>query len=201
MTFGVNHLGHFALVQDLLADLAHPARIVVVSSGTHDPAKFTGMPSPQYTTRRGSRAPRSRLGRRPPPVHHVQAVQRALRLRTRPPAGPGERRRHRQRLRPRPDAGFGSGPRLLADRAVGMALRVSAAARPSERQQRPGIRCAPGGAGGDPRFDGVTGAYFEGKRPIRSSADSYDREQGARPVGDERTVRDAGNLEKAESPG
>ncbi len=29
----------------------------------------------------------------------------------------------------------------------------------------------------DPRFDGVTGAYFEGKRPIRSSADSYDREK------------------------
>ena len=29
----------------------------------------------------------------------------------------------------------------------------------------------------DPRFDGVTGAYFEGKRQIRSSADSYDRDK------------------------
>ena len=29
----------------------------------------------------------------------------------------------------------------------------------------------------DPRFDGVTGAYFDGKRPIRSSADSYDRDK------------------------
>ena len=50
MTFGVNHLGHFALVQRLLDTLESPARIVVVSSGTHDPVKRTGMPSPRYTT-------------------------------------------------------------------------------------------------------------------------------------------------------
>ena len=50
MTFGVNHLGHFALVQGLLDELAHPARIVVVSSGTHDPSKHTGMPDPVYTS-------------------------------------------------------------------------------------------------------------------------------------------------------
>jgi NAD(P)-dependent dehydrogenase (short-subunit alcohol dehydrogenase family) len=49
MTFGVNHLGHFALVQGLLDVLARPARIVVVSGGTHDPGKFTGMPAPDYT--------------------------------------------------------------------------------------------------------------------------------------------------------
>ena len=50
MTFGVNHLGHFTLVQGLLDELAHPARIVVVSSGTHDPTKHTGMPDPSYTS-------------------------------------------------------------------------------------------------------------------------------------------------------
>jgi NAD(P)-dependent dehydrogenase (short-subunit alcohol dehydrogenase family) len=50
MTFGVNHLGHFALVQGVLDHLARPARIVVVSSGTHDPAKHTGMPGPHYTS-------------------------------------------------------------------------------------------------------------------------------------------------------
>src|SRR5262249_3303476 len=47
-TFGVNHLGHFALVQGLLDVLARPARIVVVSSGTHDPTKPRGMPPPRY---------------------------------------------------------------------------------------------------------------------------------------------------------
>lgn len=47
-TFGVNHLGHFLLVNLLLRDLVSPARIVFVSSGTHDPVQFTGMPKPIY---------------------------------------------------------------------------------------------------------------------------------------------------------
>jgi len=48
LTFGVNHLGHFLLVQLLLPVLQPHARIVVVSSDTHDPAKKTGMPAPRY---------------------------------------------------------------------------------------------------------------------------------------------------------
>jgi light-dependent protochlorophyllide reductase len=47
-TFGVNHLGHFLLVNLLLQHLAAPARIIVVSSDTHDPALSTGMPAPVY---------------------------------------------------------------------------------------------------------------------------------------------------------
>ncbi len=49
MTFGVNHLGHFALVDGLLEHLVAPARIVLVASGTHDPEKLTGMPHPPRT--------------------------------------------------------------------------------------------------------------------------------------------------------
>ncbi|HEX4250665.1 MAG TPA: SDR family NAD(P)-dependent oxidoreductase, partial [Pseudonocardia sp.] len=49
-TFGVNHLAHFLLVRELLPHLVAPARIVFVASGTHDPAKRTGMPAPRYTT-------------------------------------------------------------------------------------------------------------------------------------------------------
>jgi len=45
-TFAVNHLGHFLLVNLLLRRIVAPARIVVVSSGTHDPDQFTGMPKP-----------------------------------------------------------------------------------------------------------------------------------------------------------
>jgi NAD(P)-dependent dehydrogenase (short-subunit alcohol dehydrogenase family) len=46
MTFAVNHLGHFLLVNLLLERLRRraPARIVVVASGVHDPKQRTGMP-------------------------------------------------------------------------------------------------------------------------------------------------------------
>jgi light-dependent protochlorophyllide reductase len=49
-TFAVNHLGHFLLVALLLDQLTPPARVVVVSSGTHNSEQRTGMPSPRYTT-------------------------------------------------------------------------------------------------------------------------------------------------------
>jgi light-dependent protochlorophyllide reductase len=46
-TFGVNHLGHFLLTNLLLTQIREPARIVFVSSGTHDPDQWSGMPAPQ----------------------------------------------------------------------------------------------------------------------------------------------------------
>ncbi len=47
-TFGVNHLAHFLLVNLLLPQMAKDARIVFVSSDTHDPTTQTGMPAPRY---------------------------------------------------------------------------------------------------------------------------------------------------------
>ena len=47
-TFGVNHLGHFLLVNLLQPILAPPARVVVVASGTHDPAQKTRVPAPAW---------------------------------------------------------------------------------------------------------------------------------------------------------
>ncbi|MEE8558565.1 MAG: SDR family NAD(P)-dependent oxidoreductase, partial [Myxococcota bacterium] len=51
LTFGVNHLGHFLLANLLIEHLVAnaPTRILVVSSGVHDPALRTGMPNPDYT--------------------------------------------------------------------------------------------------------------------------------------------------------
>lgn len=37
LTFGVNHLGHFLLVDLLLDELVQPAKIIVVSSNLHNP--------------------------------------------------------------------------------------------------------------------------------------------------------------------
>lgn len=48
MTFGVNHLGHFLLVNLLLPQLSDRARVVFVSSDVHNPEANTGMPNPQY---------------------------------------------------------------------------------------------------------------------------------------------------------
>jgi len=50
-TFAVNHLGHFLLTHLLLERLLAnaPARVVVVSSGVHDPAMKTMMPHPAIT--------------------------------------------------------------------------------------------------------------------------------------------------------
>jgi protochlorophyllide reductase len=44
--FQVNHLAQLLLLDALLARAEPPARVVVVGSGTHDPARRTGMPAP-----------------------------------------------------------------------------------------------------------------------------------------------------------
>ena len=58
MTFGVCHLGHFALVQGLLGELVYPARIVVVSSGTQPEQAHRHAP-PTLHVRRRSAHPRT----------------------------------------------------------------------------------------------------------------------------------------------
>ncbi len=82
-TFAVNHLGHFLLVNLLLRYLSDRARIVIVSSGTHNPDQFTGMPKARLhrccfggeaCIRRGSGH------RRPARLHDFEVVQRDVRL-------------------------------------------------------------------------------------------------------------------------
>lgn len=178
MTFGVNHLGHFALVQTMLDDLARPARIVVVSSGTHDPAKFTGMPSPNYTTAERLAHPAESEptdGRRRYTTSKLCNVLFTYEL----------------------DRRLGGGADGITVNAFdpglmpgsGLARDYSPAGRWVWRYVFPVMRVLPNvnstrtsGARlarlvSDPELDAVTGGYFEGKRQIRSSADSYDSQK------------------------
>lgn len=49
-TFAISHIGHALLFNLLRSHLADTARIVIVSSGTHDPAQTTGMPAAVYNS-------------------------------------------------------------------------------------------------------------------------------------------------------
>jgi NAD(P)-dependent dehydrogenase (short-subunit alcohol dehydrogenase family) len=176
MTFGVNHLGHFALVQGLLGKLAHPARIVVVSSGTHDPSKHTGMPDPRYTAAADLAHPHAERsaddGRRRYTTSKLCNVLFTYEL----------------------DRRLGDGvtvnafdPGLMP--GSGLARDYPPVQRLAWRYLLPALRVLPGVRStrtsgrylaalvNDSRFDGVSGRYFDGLRPIKSSADSYDRDK------------------------
>jgi NAD(P)-dependent dehydrogenase (short-subunit alcohol dehydrogenase family) len=51
-TFVVNHLAHYLLLRLLLPRLANHARIVLTTSGTHDPAQRAPLPPPRHATAR-----------------------------------------------------------------------------------------------------------------------------------------------------
>lgn len=48
LTFATNHLAHYLLARLLLPKMAPGARIILTSSGTHDPAEKTGIPAPLH---------------------------------------------------------------------------------------------------------------------------------------------------------
>jgi NAD(P)-dependent dehydrogenase (short-subunit alcohol dehydrogenase family) len=182
LTFAVNHLGHFALVDALVARLSAPARIVVVSSDTHDPRRATGMPEPRYTSAAELAHPAaelasasSRAGRRCYTTSKLCNVLFAYEL----------------------DRRLGEGAKGIAVNAFnpglmpgsGLARDYGALQRVAWRFVMPALRVLPQVRGvrqsgrdlamlaGDPAYEGVTGRYFDGLKEIRSSVDSYDLEK------------------------
>lgn len=174
MTFGVNHLGHFALVQGLLDQLVRPARIVIVSSDTHDPGKHTGMPAPRYTSAAELADPgTSDDGRRRYTTSKLCNVLFAYELDRR--LEHGGRGVTVNAFNPglMPGSGLARDyPPLqrFAWRFVLPALRFLPQVRSTRSSGRDLAALV-----ADSRFDGVTGRYFDGLRPIHSSQDSYDR--------------------------
>jgi NAD(P)-dependent dehydrogenase (short-subunit alcohol dehydrogenase family) len=185
LTFGVNHLGHFALVQGLLDRLSTPARIVVVSSDTHDPRKLTGMPAPCYTSAAALAHPQPPpdgpaarpLGRRRYTTSKLCNVLFAYELDRR--LGGGARGIAVNAFNPGLMPGSGSGlardyrtPQRLAWRFLLPALRVLPQVRGVRRSGEDLAALA-----GDSEYAGISGRYFDGRRQIDSSADSYDMEK------------------------
>jgi NAD(P)-dependent dehydrogenase (short-subunit alcohol dehydrogenase family) len=175
MTFGVNHLGHFALVSGLLDTLWAPARIVVVSSGTHDPARFTGMPNPRYTSAADLAQPPGELtpeeGRRRYTTSKLCNLLFTYELDRRLDHGTQGVTVNAFDPGMMPGSGLGrdySPLQRLAWRYLLPALRFLPGINGTRTSGRNLAALA-----ADPRFDGVTGMYFEGNRPALSSADSY----------------------------
>jgi hypothetical protein len=151
---------------------------VFVASGTHDPAKTTGMPAPRYTSAADLAHPADDQpadGRRRYTTSKLCNVLFAYEL----------------------DRRLGCGAKGVTVNTFdpglmpgsGLARDYSAIGRWGWRYVLPLLRVLPNvnsarSSGArlaalvtDPRFDDVTGSYFEGKRPIPSSSDSYDREK------------------------
>jgi NAD(P)-dependent dehydrogenase (short-subunit alcohol dehydrogenase family) len=173
LTFGVNHLGHFALANGLLAQLSHPARIVVVSSDTHDPNRSKGMPKPDYTTAAVlAHPPDSMSGRQRYTTSKLCNVLFAYELDRRLDDGvtvnafnPG--------LMPGSGLARDYGRvQQLAWRFVMPALRVLPSVRSTKISGRDLAALA-----ADPAYEGISGRYYDGAKQIPSSDESYDRDK------------------------
>jgi light-dependent protochlorophyllide reductase len=189
MTFGVNHLGHFLLVNLMLAQMAPPARIVVVSSGTHDPAQTTGMPPPVYKSARllarpdedpnDPHDPEGTAGRRAYTNSKLCNVLFTYELDRRLRAEEGAGANGRSITVNAFDPGLMPGTGLARDYGglVRFAWRfVLPALRPFVRNVNSAAQSGRSLASivTEPRFERVSGKYFEGAREVPSSKDSYD---------------------------
>ena len=184
-TFGVNHLGHFLLVNLLLPGLVPPARIAVVASGTHDPAQKTGMPAPAWNDpaalAKGQLGP---LAAKDSPAKVSQRAYTTSKL-----ANLYFSHELARRLPPGVSVNAFD-PGLMP--GTGLAREAAAPLRFVWNHVLPRIipvlrrvlfanihRPAESGAAlarlvTDPALRGTSGKYFEGEREIHSSEESYD---------------------------
>jgi NAD(P)-dependent dehydrogenase (short-subunit alcohol dehydrogenase family) len=192
-TFAVNHLGHFLLVNLLLRHLVAPARIVLVSSGTHDPEQRSGMPSPRYPDARklalpetDPEAPREAPGTAGPRAYTTSKLCNVL------CTYELSRRLQAERLstKERPITANAFDPGMMP--GTGLARDYGALARFGWKFVLPVLRLLVPNVNGtrrsgralarlvtDPRLEGVSGRYFQGFRDVRSSKESYDAGKAA----------------------
>lgn len=193
-TFGVNHLGHFLLVNLLLPLLSAPARVVVVASGVHDPAQLaafpvsSGIPDPAWSSSR--QLARGELG--PAAANDGPAADRGRRYSTSKLANVYFTYALARRL-PEGITANAFDPGLMP--GTGLAREYPAPLRwvwsallpriiPIMRWAlSPNIHSSEESGAAlarlvlDPALASTTGKYFEGMKEIRSSVASYDTER------------------------
>ncbi len=178
LTFAVNHLGHFLLVNLLLSHLSPPARIVVVGSATHDPEQFTGMPKPDYRHAQNAAKPEldvdaGTAGRRAYTTSKLCNMMFAYEL--------------SRQLSVRGDNAItvnAFDPGLMP--GTGLARDYGSVQKFFWRFALPVLRLLPGvnstSRSGenlarlvlDPTLEGTSGKYFVGRKAVASSKESYD---------------------------
>jgi len=184
-TFGINHLGHFLLVSELLPVLRAPARVVVVASGVHDPAQKSGVPAPAWNNPAdlargvlGAAAASDGAmasGQRRYSTSKLANVYFTYALARRLPAGATAN-------------AFDPGlmPRTSLMREAPAPLRFIAKRIPISLLRRlfsPNVHTAEESGEAlarlvtDPGLAATTGRYFEGQHQIRSSGESYNDER------------------------
>ena len=186
--FGVNHLGHFLLVSLLRPVLRSPARVVVVASNVHDPAKKTGVPIPAWNDpaalargELGSAAVADKpfaSGQRRYATSKLANVYFTYALARRLPAGVTANAF---------DPGMVPGTGLTREAPAPMhfaATHVLPRIIPLLRRvMNPNIHTIKESGDAlarmltDPALAGTTGRYFEGRREIQSSDESYDEKR------------------------
>jgi NAD(P)-dependent dehydrogenase (short-subunit alcohol dehydrogenase family) len=186
-TFGINHLGHFLLVNELLPALQSPARVVVVASGVHDPAQKAGVPVPAWNDpvalAHGELGPAAvsdkafASGQRRYSTSKLANVYFTYALARRLPAGITANAF---------DPGLMPGTGLMREapapfrfvlRHIPIALLRRLFSPNVHTAQESGEALA--SLVTDPELNTTTGRYFEGRRQIRSSDESYNDERAA----------------------
>jgi NAD(P)-dependent dehydrogenase (short-subunit alcohol dehydrogenase family) len=189
-TFGVNHLGHFLLVNLMLPVLLPPARVIIVSSGTHDPAQKTRVPAPAWNDpaalARGELGPAAAAdkpfarGQRLYSTSKLANIYFTCELARRLPAGvtangfdpglmPGT---GLIREAPAPIRFIGN---YILPRTIPLFRRLLFANIHTVEESGAALARLVT----DPALADTTGKYFEGLREIRSSDESYDAGRGA----------------------
>jgi len=188
-TFGINHLGHFLLVELLLPALEPPARVVVVASIVHDPAKNAGLPAPAWND--PAALARGELGRAAADDKPLAVARRrystsklanvyfTYALARRLPDGVTANAF---------DPGLMPGTGLVREAPAPLRF-ANAHVLPhviplARRLHMPNIHTVQESGDSlarlliDPALAHTTGKYFEGRQEIRSSEESYDQARG-----------------------